>query len=253
MEAKEVRELMEAYASVYEGKKSDCVDKEDKGAHNCAKKVCHEQFGEGTCIFGQHSVPDENGFVSHYDVIFEHGIEKNVPVSEMEVLISESHMKEGHHYEGEQLDEFLGSGAATMVDKATKVVQGGLQKLGVPINNTPRPTTTQAQQMQKVKSNVKEEDLFDLIKGHLLDEGYADTEEAAIAIMSSMSEEWRQSILSEGPVDFITTFRNQPTTFRNQPNSKGKPKPGNISSEMPPVDFITTFRNQPNSKGTPQP
>lgn len=37
-------------------------------------------------------------------------------------------------------------------------------------------------------------DLFDIIKGHLLDEGYADTEEAAIAIMSSMSEEWRQSI-----------------------------------------------------------
>ena len=38
-------------------------------------------------------------------------------------------------------------------------------------------------------------DMFDLVKGHLLDEGYADTEEAAIVIMANMSEEWRQNIL----------------------------------------------------------
>ena len=41
------------------------------------------------------------------------------------------------------------------------------------------------------------EDMFDLVKGHLLDEGYADTEEAAIAIMANMSEEWRESIFEE--------------------------------------------------------
>ena len=38
-------------------------------------------------------------------------------------------------------------------------------------------------------------DLFDVIKGHLLDEGYADSEEAALTIMANMSEEWKQSIL----------------------------------------------------------
>jgi len=38
-------------------------------------------------------------------------------------------------------------------------------------------------------------DLFDVIKGHLLDEGYADTEQAALAIMANMSEEWKQSIV----------------------------------------------------------
>ena len=38
-------------------------------------------------------------------------------------------------------------------------------------------------------------DMFDLILSHLLDEGYADTQEAAIAIMSNMSEEWRDSII----------------------------------------------------------
>jgi hypothetical protein len=38
-------------------------------------------------------------------------------------------------------------------------------------------------------------DLFDVVIGHLLDEGYADTEEAAEAIMVNMSEEWRGSIV----------------------------------------------------------
>jgi hypothetical protein len=38
-------------------------------------------------------------------------------------------------------------------------------------------------------------DLYDLILSHLLDEGYADTEQAAEAIMVNMSEEWRDSII----------------------------------------------------------
>ena len=41
-------------------------------------------------------------------------------------------------------------------------------------------------------------DVFDVIKGHLIDEGYADTEEAALQIMTNMSEEWRESIVEAG-------------------------------------------------------
>jgi hypothetical protein len=40
-------------------------------------------------------------------------------------------------------------------------------------------------------------DLFDVVIGHLLDEGYADTQEAALVIMANMSEEWRQSIVEQ--------------------------------------------------------
>ena len=40
-------------------------------------------------------------------------------------------------------------------------------------------------------------DLFDVVLGHLIDEGYADTEEAATAIMANMSEDWRESIVEE--------------------------------------------------------
>jgi len=46
------------------------------------------------------------------------------------------------------------------------------------------------------RSKTNEEvDLYDFILSHLLDEGYADTQEAAEAIMVNMSEEWRDSII----------------------------------------------------------
>ena len=38
-------------------------------------------------------------------------------------------------------------------------------------------------------------DLYDIILSHLLDEGYAETPEAAESIMVNMSEDWRNSIL----------------------------------------------------------
>ena len=38
-------------------------------------------------------------------------------------------------------------------------------------------------------------DLYDIILSHLLDEGYADTQKAAEAIMVNMSEDWRESIV----------------------------------------------------------
>ena len=41
----------------------------------------------------------------------------------------------------------------------------------------------------------EEVDIYDIILSHLLDEGYADTQEAAEAIMANMSEEWRNSII----------------------------------------------------------
>ena len=101
MDSKQLRMLGEAYASIQEGygkkekkeekKEEDCVPKSEKGEHNCAKKVCHEEFGEGVTIFGEHADPDENGYVSHYDVLFNHGVEKSVPTTDMEVLVSEGH------------------------------------------------------------------------------------------------------------------------------------------------------------------
>lgn len=62
--------------------------------HDCAKHVTSEKWGDGECIPGQHTiVEDENGEgrVTHYDVMFEHGVEFDVPVEELTILVSESH------------------------------------------------------------------------------------------------------------------------------------------------------------------
>ena len=59
--------------------------------HDCAKHVVHEQWGKGQCIPGEHTLLDD-GTVTHYDVMFEHGVEQNVPVADLTVLVSESHM-----------------------------------------------------------------------------------------------------------------------------------------------------------------
>jgi hypothetical protein len=49
----------------------------------------------------------------------------------------------------------------------------------------------------KFKKIRKEQvDIYDIILSHLLDEGYAETPEAAEAIMVNMSEEWRDSIIN---------------------------------------------------------
>ena len=64
-------------------------------------------------------------------------------------------------------------------------------------------THSRAKVKKVEKANIergteKEEyDLYDIILSHLLDEGYAETSEAAEAIMVNMSEEWRDSIIEE--------------------------------------------------------
>jgi hypothetical protein len=79
-------------------------------------------------------------------------------------------------------------------------------------------------------------DLYDIIKGHLIDEGYADTEEAAEAIMVSMSEEWRESILEQmapppvsappHPVDLPPPVSAPPTPPKTKKkNNEGKGEP----------------------------
>jgi hypothetical protein len=50
---------------------------------------------------------------------------------------------------------------------------------------------------QRSSVNNEEVEIYDVILSHLLDEGYASTEEAATAIMANMSEDWRQDIMEK--------------------------------------------------------
>ncbi len=75
--------------------------------------------------------------------------------------------------------------------------------LGIPERLGRNRGTQQGQQMyDRAKETVGnllkqdyEYDVFDIILEHLVTEGYADTNENALVIMTNMSEEWRQSIL----------------------------------------------------------
>jgi hypothetical protein len=62
-----------------------------KVVHNCAKHVEHAQYGKGNTIAEEHADPDRYGNIAWYDIEFNHGIEKGVPVSELQVLQAESH------------------------------------------------------------------------------------------------------------------------------------------------------------------
>jgi len=77
-------------------------------------------------------------------------------------------------------------------------------------------------------------DLFDVIKGHLIDEGYADTEESALAIMANMSEEWRESIV-EGMTSYERNRQRaaQRAAARNEARKQGK------TGNVPGVGYVS--------------
>jgi hypothetical protein len=59
--------------------------------HDCATTVVHSVYGKGKPVYESHAIPDDSGNVAWYDVQFKHGIEKKVPASDMEILVTESH------------------------------------------------------------------------------------------------------------------------------------------------------------------
>lgn len=82
------------------------------------------------------------------------------------------------------------SGHATRVISANTRAAGG------------DPGAPRSQKIATSKKMVKKdgkwvEEAYDVVLSHLLDEGYADSQEAAVAIMANMSEEWIDSIISE--------------------------------------------------------
>ena len=67
-----------------------------------------------------------------------------------------------------------------------------------PEANRGQGATVSAKQVEKRRRKAlrqEEVDLYDIILSHLLDEGYAETPEAAEAIMVNMSEDWREDIM----------------------------------------------------------
>ena len=76
---------IESGTDEYMGSKDKAIKKAMGKKHDCASKVKHEEYGIGNPVKGMHDL-DESGDVAHYDVLFDHGVEKNVPVTSLEIL-----------------------------------------------------------------------------------------------------------------------------------------------------------------------
>ena len=63
--------------------------------------------------------------------------------------------------------------------------------------NSPKISKAKEAENRERETQKEQVDLYDIILSHLLDEGYAETPEAAEVIMVNMSEGWRESICDE--------------------------------------------------------
>ena len=96
-----------------------------------------------------------------------------------------------NEYARKNLRSMLGAFAKGVVNKDMSQLKT-IKKRGEGAKMAKRKAERKAAEEQK-----EQVDLYDIILSHLLDEGYAETEDAAQAIMVNMSEEWRESIVEE--------------------------------------------------------
>ena len=99
------------------------------------------------------------------------------------------------------------------------------------------------------KGFAEETDIYDIILSYLIDEGYADTEEAAESIMINMSEEWRDDIIEYSfPLkksDLATVAK-----IRQRLDDDEKPqRPDSKKNSNPELPIVKTARKRnPNLK-----
>jgi hypothetical protein len=86
-----MKSLLESIRTMYT-REATMMQDDGKVVHNCAKHVEHAEFGNGATIAEEHADPDRYGNIAWYDVQFAHGVEKGVPISELKIVQSESHM-----------------------------------------------------------------------------------------------------------------------------------------------------------------
>lgn len=112
-------------------------------------------------------------------------------------------------------------------------------KANLPAPKSPSPSTAKTgfDLAKKGVNLAAGTDLFDIVKGHLLDEGYADSEEGAMVIMVNMSEEWRKSILEAHGVelDEAQEAREKPEEHEEKEEKENEKKYGHVRGEKTPM------------------
>ena len=151
---------LESGKAEYFGSRDKAIKKAmgKKVSHMCGSKVKHEEYGIGDCIKEMHTL-DEDGNISHYDVLFTNKVVKNIPVENLEVLV----MKEHEHYinddknkevfqEGSMKQARKNVGASTCWDVYT--AKGTKKKGGKVVPNCVKEEEIEEGSMKQARKNV---------------------------------------------------------------------------------------------------
>lgn len=184
MESKKFKAVVDTVRGMY-APKTEATMMKDTGevVHNCAKHVEHATWGKGNCIAEEHADPDRYGNIAWYDVEFPHGVERGVPVTELNVLAAESH---GHSSKkAKKMAEAL-SGDNSRNTENDKEKERALEAARADANKTEPNQATPGQvagakvggEKEIVKQGVKEEeDLSMKVKGKAVTDAEDEDEE----------------------------------------------------------------------------
>ena len=90
----DLREMGINISYVKESNDMDTKNADKAMKHDCATHVVHKEHGEGQCVPGMHTLEETSegeGYVTHYDVMFESGIIEDVPVKDLQIVKEMSH------------------------------------------------------------------------------------------------------------------------------------------------------------------
>jgi hypothetical protein len=184
MESKKFKAVVDTVRNMYAPKTEATMMKDDGVVvHNCAKHVEHATWGKGNCMAEEHADPDRYGNIAWYDIEFPHGVEKGVPVTELNVLAAESH---GHaSKKAKKMAEAL-SGDNSRNTENDKEKERALEAAKADANKTEPNQATPGQvagaklggEKELIKQGVsEEEDLSMKIKGKAVTDAEDDEDE----------------------------------------------------------------------------
>ena len=200
MNSQDFRNLQEAYLNVYQEEVLDEGYKPPAG--KMAKRVAHKMFkGVNTLIKAKDAgeiLDTSKGIETVGGQVAGQKSDKLAKQAQKIYQTAKRHNPEDSK-EKERQNRAVGDTAREVGPRAAASLRDRYNR-GGSSTNTPKKKNGYGKDIRDgiingVSDALGEQvDLYDIILSHLLDEGYAETPEAAESIMVNMSEEWRESI-----------------------------------------------------------
>jgi len=186
MNSQELRNLQESYIDVY----NNIMEKEDSPYEKASDAALDSRYGYGRATGDKHS--------------FGRAANRSSAAAALRALRRGERSGSGTSTEAgsDAVHQGWARTAKTSADQTPEKKERRAKLADTPYSNLPndekekdRVSFNAVRAVYNNRKNLNNSyDLYDLILSHLLDEGYAETVEAAESIMVNMSEDWRESI-----------------------------------------------------------